>query len=161
MHSGPHGGPRDFVIRSLKFTDEQVKEYDVLINEHRETMDRLRKEGRELRQQLFSGLKSDHPGLMNKDSVAGLIANTQRQIEVVTYDHFAKVRKICTDAQKAEFDKIIGDVIKKMNGGPSQPPPRGGEGDRQGPPPGDGDGERRGPPPPPEDGEGAPPPGGH
>jgi hypothetical protein len=99
----------------------------------------------EYRRQLFANLGNEKNGI-NTDSLAQLIANNQKQIELVTYSHFAQVRAICTDTQKAEFDKIIGDVIKKMNGpgngGP--PPPREG----QGPPPPPGDGQ--GPPPPPD-----------
>jgi periplasmic protein CpxP/Spy len=141
MHNGPHGEtPRDYAIRNLKFNDEQAKKYDVLIKAHQEAMHRLRHEAMEYRQQLFTNLGNAQSGL-NTDSLAQLIANNQKQIEVTTYDHFAQVRLICTDAQKTEFDKIIGDVIKKMNG-PGGPPPH----DGQGPPPDD----RNGPPPPPE-----------
>ncbi|MES2702567.1 MAG: hypothetical protein V4649_08010 [Bacteroidota bacterium] len=147
---GPkHETPRDYVIRNLEFTDKQVEDYDVLIAGHQHSMRRLRREAMELRQQLFSGLKGEDPGATNKDSIATLIALRQQQIETVTYDHFAQVRKICTAQQKPEFDKIIGDVIKKMNGGMHGPPPHGREGERGGPPQGDG--------PPPPDGHGPPP----
>jgi len=139
---GPqHEGPRDFVVKTLNFTDEQIKSYDKLIADHQEAMHRLRKQAMECRQQLFSNLKKEVPTGRETDSLAMVIANTQKEIELVTYTHFAQVRALCTVPQKATFDGIISDVIKRMNGGP--------RGDR---PPGD----RQGPPPP---GEGTPPPG--
>jgi hypothetical protein len=149
----PRETPRDFVIRNLKFTDEQVKSYDGLIKEHRAAMDRLRRAAMEYREQLFSNIKNNRQGF-HPDSLSAAIANTQKEIELVTYRHFAQVRELCTDPQKAEFDKIIGDVIKKMNGGgrPGGPPPRG---DRQGPPPPP---DRDGPPPPGPGNDGPPPP---
>lgn len=160
MHDGPRGEtPRDYVIRNLKFSDDQVKKYDALIKDHQDAMHRLRHEAMEYRQQLFANLKNEHGSSGNTDSLAQLIANNQKQIEVVTYNHFAQVRTICTDAQKAEFDKIIGDVIKKMNGpgpgGPHPPTP-----DGQGPPPDreHGDDRPQDGPPPPEDRGGPPPP---
>jgi hypothetical protein len=152
----PHWGndahpetPRDYVIRNLKFTDDQVKLYDALIKEHRETMNRLGKEAREYRKQFFGNLKNGQHSSLTTDSLAQLIANNQKQIEMVTYRHFEQVRTICNDEQKAKFDEIINDVMKKMNSGMrGGPPPRPGNG--QGPPP-DRDGEnhppddRRGP----------------
>jgi protein CpxP len=130
-HDGPrHGGPRNFVISSLKLNDDQVKQYDELISEHQAAMRMLREEAMQYRQQLFTHLK-EGGSVVNKDSLGQLVANTQKQIEIVTYDHFARVRTLCNDQQKKEFDNIIADVIKKMNGGMRPPPPD----DRQGPPP--------------------------
>lgn len=128
-----HGGPRNFVIRSLKFSDAQVAQYDELIHDHQHAMRTLREEAMGYRQQLFEQLK-DGSGAANRDSLEKLIGNTQKQIERVTYDHFAQVRKICNDDQKREFDNIIADVIKRMNGGMRPPPP---PEDGQGPPDGE------------------------
>lgn len=141
-----HRGPRDFVIRSLKFTDDQVKQYDVLIEDHQRSMRRLRRESMELRQQLFNNIKNEGHGYLNTDSLANLIGQNQKEIERVTYQHFVQVRAMCTDAQKREFDKIIGDVIQKMNGRPGGPPP--GDGRPQEGPGAPGD-RPQGPPPPP------------
>ena len=155
MHKGARGEtPRDFVIRNLKFSDEQVKQYDLLIKDHQGAMRRLREEAKEYRQALFANLKNDENTGINTDSLAQLIANNQKQIEVVTYLHFRQVKALCTGAQKKEFDDIIDDVTKMMgghgHGGP--PPPPGGQGpqpdrERGGNPPPD---ERDGPPPPPD-----------
>jgi protein CpxP len=132
-HDGPrHGGPRDFVIGKLKLNDDQIRQYDELIGEHQAAMRTLRDEAMQYRQQLFSHLR-DGGSAVNKDSLGQLVANTQKQIEIVTYDHFAEVRKICNNDQKKEFDHIIADVIKKMNGGMRPPPPD----DRHGPPEGE------------------------
>ncbi len=153
MRPGPPGGegPRNFVISSLKFTDDQVKKYDALIDVHKQTMDSLRDESMRYRQRLFENLRNVATGAAEADSLAQCIAYDQKQIEMVTYNHFAQVRAICTDAQKTEFDKIIREVIKKMNGkGRGGPPSRGPE---NGPPGGRDD---RNHPPPPRDRPGPP-----
>ncbi len=136
--------PRDFVIRNLKFSDDQVKKYDALISVHKTEMNRLRKESMNYRQQLFDNLKNNGQNGINPDSLSQLIANDQKQIELITYNHFAQVRTLCTNEQKETFDQIIGDVMKKMNGNGNRnnrPP-----GDHQGPPPPENEG-RNGPPP--------------
>ena len=148
------GGPRDYVVRELKFTDEQTKKYDVLVHDHQQAMQRLRHDAMDLRKQLFANLKNEDQKNNFTDSLTRLIASNQKEIEMVTYNHFAQVRTICTDAQKKDFDNIIGEVIKKMNGGPGghHPPP----GDGHGPPPERREGDR--PPPPGDDGPPPPPP---
>ena len=150
---GPMNGetPRDFVVRNLKFSEEQTRQYDAMVKDHQQAMRQLRHEAMDYRQSLFSNLANESKAGSTADSLARLIANNQQQIEMVTYRHFAQVRAICTDEQKQEFDKIIGDVIKKMNGG-MRPPD-----DRRGPPP-EGHGpppDRQGPP------DGPPPPDSH
>jgi protein CpxP len=139
-HDGPPGGetPRDYVIRNLKFSEDQVKKYDVLIEQHQQDMRQLRKNASEYRQQLFAGIKNGS----SPDSLAQLIGNDQKQIEIVTFGHFAQVRALCTDVQKTTFDNIIGDVTKRMNGGPGghHPPPGDGpphHGEDGPPPPGE------------------------
>ncbi|MCD6011816.1 MAG: hypothetical protein K0Q79_1678 [Flavipsychrobacter sp.] len=133
----PHETPRDYVIRTLKFSAGQVAKYDVLIKDHQHAMHELRDKASKYRTTLFANLKNEQQSSPVTDSLTTLITNVQKQIEMVTYNHFAQVRTICTDAQKTEFDTIIGDVIKKMNGRPPHPPH-----DGQGPPP------HHGPPPP-------------
>lgn len=122
--TGPerHETPRDYVIRNLDFTEGQVDAYDVLIHAHRQAMNDLREEAMQYRRMLFSSLAK--PGAhVNADSISQLIAGTQKRIEIVTYEHFADVRKICSEQQKPVFDQIINNVIKKMNGGMRPPPP--------------------------------------
>jgi protein CpxP len=126
--------PRDYIVRMLKFSEEQTRQYDVFVREHQHAMRQLRHEAMEYREQLFDNMKNDGKAGANADSLIQLIAGNQKQIETVTYKHFVQVRALCTDAQKTEFDNIIGDVMKKMSGGPhgGPPPPD------DGPPPPDG-----------------------
>ncbi len=150
----PHGAsPRDYIIRELKFSDDQVKKYDVLIRDHQQAMRRLRHDAMDYRKQLFANLKNENQKNNFADSLSQLIAANQKEIELVTYNHFAQVHDLCNDTQKKDFDNIIGEVIKKMNGGPGAPHPPTGDG--QGPPPGEKGDE---PPPPPPGDDGPPPP---
>jgi protein CpxP len=160
---GPHErgeSTRAYVIRALKFTPGQVAQYDVLIHEHQKGMNEQRRLAHGYRNALFGGLRGDKPDVACRDSLVALIAAAQRQIEVVTFDHFARVRTLCTPGQRVEFDRIITDVVQRMGGirlGPGdrdrgEGPPPGERGDM---PPGglDGPGGPVGPggPPPPEE----------
>jgi protein CpxP len=152
LKPGPVGrngsnAPRDYVISHLKFSDDQVMQYDVLIKAHRRAMNSLKKESTHYRQLLFGSLAMGGNNV-NTDSLIRLIAKDQTQVELITYNHFKQVRSLCTPEQQQEFDLIILDVIKKMNGAmQGGPPPH--PGDRQGPPEdGQGPPPENGPPPP-------------
>ncbi len=139
LHMGPPRGetPHDYVIRSLKFTEDQVKKYDLLVSDHQKAMRQLREESARYHTLLFANFKTNDTHAA--DSIAQLIGNNQKQMEMVTYLHFAAVRALCTEPQKAEFDNIINDVMKRMNGPHSGPPPGEGRPPREDgpPPPGD------------------------
>ncbi len=137
---------RNYVISTLKFSDEQGKQYDALIVLHKEAMKNQKRACASCRTLFFSGIANPRQNPAVADSLASAVADCQKKIELVTYNHFSDVRKICTDAQKAEFDKIILDVVRKMIGNPGAPPPHG-PGEPGGP--GSPDDRRNGPPPPP------------
>jgi len=141
--AGPGGdGPRNEVIERLKLTDDQVKKYDVMIKDHQSKMQELNKASRELKKQLFSNVDEKGGTPKTADSLSAAIGTVQKDIELVTYNHFAQLKGICTEQQKQEFDKIIMEVTRNMNNGRRGPRPG-----PDGPPPG-----RDGDAPPPPDG---------
>ena len=163
--------PRNFLVRNLQFGESQIRQYDSLIAIHQSDMKRLRDESKNLKEQLFSKIGvNDNQSLI--DSLTQQIGKNQAATESASFRHFNKVRAICTEGQKKDFDKVIGDLIKRMgqndrpggprndgehppphgpmrlDGPPPPPPPHGGPYDRQGPPPQPGEPYNRpGPPP--------------
>ena len=119
-------GPGDFIIRELKFDSEQQEQFEMLRNYHHDSMIVLRNSMRKLKQQLYSykSNKNENERLI----IINQITSLQTKIELLTYDHFEKVRNICSKEQQQQFDRIIDDVIKRMdpvmNGRPPGPPPK-------------------------------------
>ena len=113
----PHrqGGndPGKYIVEKLKFTDQQEAAFEKLKEAHHEAVLDLRKEGDELRKSFFNGLISDSSN-SNKDSLANKIAENQKQIELVTYDHFEEVKILCTPEQKIIFNDIIHEVLERL-----------------------------------------------
>ena len=113
----PHrqGGndPGKYIVEKLKFTDQQEAAFEKLKEAHHEAVLDLRKEGDELRKSFFNGLISDSSS-SNKDSLANKIAENQKQMELVTYNHFEEVKKMCNPEQKQIYNGIIQNVIKQL-----------------------------------------------
>jgi Spy/CpxP family protein refolding chaperone len=56
------------------------------------------------------------------NELADSIVSIQKQIELVTFYHFQKVRAICTAEQQQKFDEVIDEAIRML--GPKPPPRR-------------------------------------
>ena len=124
MRRPPNGEKAaDFLLEQLKFSEQQVAEFEKLKEEHRHKMDSLREISKEVHRLFFDNLKNEKQDTAKVNDLARAIANNQTQIELVTFNHFKEVRKLCDDKQKTTFDEIIQEVLRRM-ARPGQPPPK-------------------------------------
>jgi periplasmic protein CpxP/Spy len=105
--------PEKYIVEKLKFTTQQETEFNTLREAHHDSVMALQDEGKELRKLFFDGLESELPDII-KDSLANKIAENQKQIELVTYDHFEEVKKLCSPEQKIIFNDIIREVLDRL-----------------------------------------------
>jgi periplasmic protein CpxP/Spy len=131
MRPGHHGPPprrggtaKDMIIREVGFNDTQIAKYEELIDVHRAGMRELEKKGREIRENYFKLMASDTLDRKIKEELEVAIGETQKNIEMITFDHFKQVRVLCNDEQKKKFDNVITEVIQHMRGPHGPPPPR-------------------------------------
>lgn len=122
----PDGGPKEFLIRELKLNDKQTQDFLKLVDEHQTDMKRLRDKIRNEKTQLWDNISKSSTEASNSETIASEIANDQKQIELVTFRHFQKVRELCDDTQKKKFDEVIKEALNMMgpNNPPSPPGPR-------------------------------------
>lgn len=147
---GRPGDSMGFVIKQLKFDDNQMEMLDVLNEEHHRKMVRISNQNRNLKDALFGKLSDT--SITNKyiDSITRLIGRNVAELDKEAFHHFRAIEGICTDKQKEKFKSIIKEAIGK-GGRKNGPPPMKGErmrlpmdGRPMGPPP---HGEHMGPPP--------------
>ena len=103
-----------YLMHELKFTDEQVKQYEQLREEHRNSIDHLRRQSRNLHDAFFDLLSASPVDSSKVNELADSIVSLQKQIEISTYYHFQKVRTLCTPEQQQQFDKVIKDALAMM-----------------------------------------------
>lgn len=145
----PKGQPNEFLVKELKLDTAQQQQLEVLVKEHRRQAEELRAKIRGAKDSLFALVKDPAATDSTKQALAAVASRYTEQIDVLTLNHFQKIRAICRPDQQERFDEIIQDVIRMMGqprppmgpGGPGGPGRPGGPG---GPPPGDM------PPPPPQ-----------
>ena len=109
-----HGGVAGFLIHELKLSNDQVKKFDSLKEMHHEQVEKIQHDIRDLHKQFFDLIKTDVPDSLKVKSIADAMAARQKDIELITFSHFADVRKLCDVKQKEKFDDIIDEAMRMM-----------------------------------------------
>lgn len=141
----PKGTPQEFLVKELKLDAKQQEQLEVLVKEHRQSAEILRRKTREAKETFFDLLKKQNVTDSVKQASVKEVSIIMEELDLLTLNHFQKVRSLCTAEQQQKFD----DIIKEVTGMIGQKRPAGGprnDNGPQGPPPGGPGGDR--PPPP-------------
>jgi periplasmic protein CpxP/Spy len=115
--TGPQGGSQaaKFLMHELKFDATQRKAYWELIHQHRDQMRKLEFERIQSRNQLYDNLgKGD-------TTQFGVLRQIQGETELITFQHFQAVRNLGSPQQQQRFDRIIKEVLRKMEASRQSP----------------------------------------
>lgn len=140
-----------FIINELKLDSTQQQIFKTLREEHHEKTMQLRDELKESKDAIFNLLNNEKANDTIVKKAVAASAVIEQQLDLITFEHFKKLRAICTAEQKKKFDEIIQQALHMQGGqrpqGPPdknfRPPPRD-RNEKDEPPPFDG------PPPPPQ-----------
>jgi len=137
-HIGPPQRANEYLIKELKLTAAQIKQYDTLREQHFTKTRELNDQNRQLRDALFKNIQPPVLNTKLTDSIEKKIAENTATLDNTTLLHFRKFRTILNKDQQAKFDKIIANAMHMMGGpqnGPQQGmPPQGERGRRDMPP---------------------------
>jgi len=97
-NSSKQCGPRDMIIEVLHFDDEQIREYDLLIKDHRILMFKVKSELYNFRKSYF---------LSDSDSALSLLSNSYSNLENINKNHINEIMEICNSSQKEDFRIVI------------------------------------------------------
>lgn len=103
MKPFPPNGPRNIIIEKLRFNEEQIKEYDILIESHRTSIRHDENEISILKAKLYSSLDSNQTVL---DSIVAQINTVQKHIEETHIAHFKEISLICKGDQLKDFQNL-------------------------------------------------------
>lgn len=141
----PKGSAKDFFTKELNLDPTQQVKVEALVLEHRKAAEELRRKVRAAKESFFELLKQPNVSDSARQAAAKAVSVQTEELDLITFDHFQKVRALCNPEQQKRFDEIILDVTRMM--GQPQPPMRpGGPGGPGGPPP-NGPPPHDGPPP--------------
>lgn len=126
-HPGPGMGPEgmgrprpnEIIIEQLGLDASQIKVYEGLIKEHRQSVDSLDRIIRESKDALYQNLANDSGDAVDTALIAKINA-AQKQIELTHYQHFLGIKKLCKPEQKEKFE-VLTEELHHLFGRPPHP----------------------------------------
>ena len=114
------GSPKEFLSRELKFDEKQQVQFEKLVVEHRDQANDVRKKIKEEKEEMYGLLQNPELTDSLKNSAVEKVAGATKELDLITLNHFEKVRNICTPEKKKRLDKIMMQMLGMMSG-PQQP----------------------------------------
>jgi protein CpxP len=119
----PRGGPKDYIIKELGFNTAQQQKYEQLVADHHQKAEQYQENIKAAKDAFFNLLQNTAVADTTKKNAVDAISKQTEQLDLLTFEHFQKVRMLCTDEQKKKFDAIIHQVLEMM--GRPKPPGNG------------------------------------
>lgn len=127
LHSRPDSpgeGPKKIIAQRLHFDQQQTAQYEKLVEQHLSAIRNLENNIRDAKNDLYTSLQSGPD--TSKDSLINRIADLQKQVETVHYNHFIQIRHLCKPDQLPLFNSLTSDLAKFFAPhGDRMPPPPG------------------------------------
>ena len=103
-------GPKNIIIERLHFDKEQIEQYEKLIDEHQSSIKTTRDSIRMTKNDLYQTLNNE--SFAGKDSLLTRLSVLQKQIELIHYNHFAQLKKLCKPGQLNAFNDLTKDLAR-------------------------------------------------
>ena len=107
--------PKEFLSKNLNFSKSQKNAYFILAKEHNESAKIIRDQIKNDKESLFQLLKSDTINDSVRNDKALKVSMSIQALDILTFEHFRKVRAICTEEQKPQFDELIKKMVNAVN----------------------------------------------
>jgi hypothetical protein len=102
--------PKNQIIESLHFDEQQVADYERRIVQHRQMIRQLNDRIHEIKSSLYQTLA--HENGANKDSLIHALGSLQMQIETIHYNHFKDIKSLCKPEQLSDFNVLSGQLTE-------------------------------------------------
>ncbi len=107
-------GVAEMLQKEVGFTDEQTVKYKEMKEMQKARIRPMYDNMRKAKDSLFRLLS--FPGTPDSliSKAADVIANQQKEIDMETFNHFKRVRTLCTPGQETNFDSMVIRMFRKM-----------------------------------------------
>lgn len=114
-HFPPDDGrpkPREIIVRQLHLDSQQQANYEMLIRQHRKQITATEDKIRNTKNELYSLLNSDSVDVTRKDSLINALAHYQKEIELIHFNHFNEIKKLCKPEQMDDFLELTEELSR-------------------------------------------------
>jgi len=102
--------PKSIIIDKLNFDKEQIKQYEIYIQQHRKAINENETTLKILRSNLYTQLKYKLD-TTKIDSLIGFISKQQGVAEQINYKHFIEIKNLCKPTQEKDFNELTNEIV--------------------------------------------------
>ena len=104
----------EMLQKEVGFNDEQTAQYKLLKEKQKQTIRPMFDDMRKAKDSLFRQLS--YPGTSDSllSKLSDAIAQKQKAIDLQTFNHFKRVRTLCTPDQQPRYDSMVIRMFSKM-----------------------------------------------
>jgi protein CpxP len=113
-HDEKRAGISEMLQKEVGFTDEQTAQYKQLKEKQKETIRPMYDDMRKAKDSLFKLLSYPETNDSLLTKIADAIAQKQKALDLQTFNHFKRVRTLCTPEQQPKYDSMILRMFRKM-----------------------------------------------
>lgn len=116
----PHPeGPKKHIINQLKLDDEQIVQYETLIETHQQRTQEIHEQIKAHKKNLYTSLSKKNTE--DIDTLSKKIGDLHQQIEQQNFEHFSALKKICHAEQLKAFDQLAKELAELFDRKPKPP----------------------------------------
>lgn len=112
-HRGERKGPIEFIVKKLDFNESQVAQLEKINIVHKEKFEKISKETRALKSQLFNAVFTNDLNKRQLDSLLFQLGDKAMDRDAELFYHFKAIKEICDDTQIEKFEKMLKEVLRK------------------------------------------------
>lgn len=114
-NSRPGHSTIPFLQDKIGFSEQQINQFNQLKEEHRQKINPLFEDLRITKDKYFSLVKDSHPKAYT-DSLAAVIGEKQKNLDIQLFMTVRDIRGLCTAEQQVKFDSLLPKIAYKMVG---------------------------------------------
>ena len=96
------------------FNEEQMSQYKQMRDEQMKAIKPMFDDMRKTKDSLFRMVSSENANDSTVNVIANAIASKQKEMDLRMYNHFKRIRSLCTPAQLPKYDSVIQRMVRKM-----------------------------------------------
>lgn len=103
-----------FLRQDLKLDEPQVKQFLKQRQEHRMKSEQILKTIHSLKKEMFDELFKEQPDTVKVNQLIDSIGEKQKEIDRLTFNHFAELKKLCGEQQQEKLQKILDEFFHQQ-----------------------------------------------
>ena len=98
----------------MELDKDQISKFELMKREHREQMNKLDDQYKNLLTEYLNGLKSPQIDSSKNKQLEDTMAAIQIEKAKITFSHFVQVKSICREDQQKKLNQIVPELINVM-----------------------------------------------